>query len=202
MDYAEGLFLGRYWSDTDFENRRHVELFLLYGFLTTLFLVLYYWTGRPLIGVGNFGVVGTIMLIMLSVVNPFLCFKYYGMPVWGKAGILLVKVYKAYLVMSLTVSLILPRLTVQSNGLKDFLIDYLNSTLETYTEKFASGGGSFSTVMGVLTGGIHVVLVVVLVLAAFVIIPGVVVILFKVAQYFFDFLVDRLILRKFFRYKR
>ena len=202
MDYAEGLFLGRYWSDTDFENRRHVELFLLYGFLTTLFLVLYYWTGRPLIGVGSFGLFATIMLVLLSVANPFLCFKYYGMPVWGKAGILLVKVYKAYLVMSLTVSLILPRLTVQSNGLKDFLIDYLNTTLEKYTEKFASGGGSFSTVMGVLTGGIHVVIVVVLVLAAFVIIPGLVVILYKVAQYFYDFLVDRLVLRKFFRYKR
>ena len=202
MDYAEGLFLGRYWSDTDYENRRHIELFLLYGFLTTIFLVLYYWTGKSLLGVGNFGVVGTIMLIMLCLVNPFLCFKYYGMPIWGKGTILFIKVYKAYLVMSLTVSLILPRLTVQSNGLKDFLIDYLNSTLETYTEKFASGGGSFSTVMGVLTGGIHVVLVVVLVLAAFVIIPGVIFILFKLVQYFYDFLADRLILRKFFRYKR
>lgn len=202
MDYAEGLFLGRYWSDTDFENRRHVELFLLYGFLTTLFLVLYYWTGKPLIGVGKFGLFSIIMLSVLSAVNPVMCFKYYGMPLWGKAGILLVKVYKAYLVMSLTVSLILPRLTVQSNGLKDFLIDYLNSTLEKYTEKFASGGGSFSTVMGVLTGGIHVVLVVVLVLAALVIIPGLVVIAYKAVQYLYDFLLDRLILRRFFRYKR
>ena len=89
MDYAEGLFLGRYWSDTDFENRRHVELFLLYGFLTTLFLVLYYWTGKPLIGVGNFGLFSLIMLSVLSAVNPVMCFKYYGMPLWGKAGILL-----------------------------------------------------------------------------------------------------------------
>ena len=40
LDYAEGLFLGRYWSDTDFENRRHIELFLLYGVLTTIFLIL------------------------------------------------------------------------------------------------------------------------------------------------------------------
>ena len=56
--------------------------------------------------------------------------------------------------------------------------------------------------MCVLTGGIHVVLVVVLVLAAFVIIPGVIFILFKLVQYFYDFLADRLILRKFFRYKR
>ncbi len=202
MDYAEGLFLGRYWSDTDFENRKHVELFLLYGVLTSLFLALYYWTGSPLIGVGSFGVVSIIMLSVISALNPVICFKYYGMPLWGKIGILFVKVYKAYLVMSLTVSLIMPRLTVQSNGLKDFLVDYLNSTLEKYTERFASGGGSFSTVMGVLTGGIHVVLVIVLVLAAMIAIPGLVVIIYKVIQYFYDFVIDRLVLRRFFRYKR
>ncbi len=202
MDYAEGLFLGRYWSDTDFENRRHIELFLLYGALTTLFLFLFYWTGRPLIGVGSFGTISIIMLSLLSAGNPFVCFKYYGMPLWGKIGILFVKVYKAYLVMSLTVSLIMPRLTVQSNGLKDFLIDFLNSTLEKYTEKFASGGGSFSTVMGVLTGGIHVVVVIVLVLGAFLVIPGLVVLVYKAVQYFYDFVIDRLILRRFFRYKR
>ena len=202
MDYAEGLFLGRYWSDTDFENRRHVELFLLYGVLTFIFLVIFYWTGSPFIGVGSFGMFGIIMLSLLTVGNPVLCFRYYGMPLWGKACILAVKVYKAYLVMSLTVSLIIPRLTVQSNGLKDFLIDYLNSTLESYTEKFASGGGSFSTVMGVLTGGIHVVLVIVLVIAALILIPGLFVLIFKAVQYFYDLLVDRLILRRYFRHRR
>lgn len=202
LDYAEGLFLGRYWSDTDFENRRHVELFLLYGFLTFIFLVLFYWTGRPVLGVGSFGTLSIVLLSVLSAGNPFLCFRYYAMPLWGKAGILALKGFKTYLIMSLTVSLILPRLTVQSNGLKDFLIDYLNTTLENYTEKFASGGGSFSTVMGVLTGGIHVVLVVVLVLAALVVIPGLFFILYKYVQYFYDFLIDRLILRRFFRYKR
>jgi hypothetical protein len=202
LDYAEGLFLGRYWSDTDFENRRHIELFLLYGVLTTIFLILLYWTGSPFLGVGKFGLFSIIMLVILSVFNPALCFRYYGMPLWGKGGILLVKIYKAYLIMSLTVSLIIPRLTVQSNGLKDFLIDYLNSTLESYTEKFASGGGSFSTVMGVLTGGIHVVLVIVLVFAAMIVIPGLVVLLYKAVQYFYDFLIDRLVLRRFFRYRR
>ena len=202
MDYAEGLFLGRYWSDTDFENRRHVELFLLYGILTSTFLLLLYWTGTPFLGVGRFGLFSIVMLTILSVFNSFLCFRYYSMPLWGKLGILAVKVYKAYLVMSLTVSLIIPRLTVSSNGLRDFLIDFLNSTLEKYTERFASGGGSFSTVMGVLTGGIHVVIVIVLVLAALVVLPGLVVLAYKALQYAFDFLIDRLIIRRFFRYRR
>ena len=67
LDYAEGLFLGRYWSDTDFENRRHIELFLLYGVLTTIFLILLYWTGSPFLGVGRFGLFSIIMLVILSV---------------------------------------------------------------------------------------------------------------------------------------
>ncbi len=202
MDYVEGLFLGRHWSDTDFENRRHIELFILYGILTTLFLITYYWNGTALIGVGDFGTVSLILLIILSLVNPLLCFRYYSFPVWTKLGIIAIKVFKAYLVMSLTVSLILPRITVQNGGLKDFLVDYLNSTLETYTEKYAAGGGSFSTVMGVLTGGIHVVLVGVAVLAALIVIPGLVVIIYKLVQRLYDYIIDRLILRRFFRYKR
>ena len=67
---------------------------------------------------------------------------------------------------------------------------------------FASGGGSFSTVMGVLTGGIHVVLVIVLVIAALILIPGLFVLIFKAVQYFYDLLVDRLILRRYFRHRR
>ncbi|MBR1796412.1 MAG: hypothetical protein IJ757_00120 [Clostridiales bacterium] len=202
MDYAEGLFLGRYWSDTDFENRRHVELFLLYGILTAIFLILFYWTGSPLMGVGRFGTFSIVIMSIMFFLNPVLCFRYYIMPLWGKICVLTVKVYKAYLIMSLTVSLILPRLTVQSNGLRDFLIDYLNSTLERYTDRFASGGGSFSTVMGVLTGGIHVVLVFVLGLAALIVVPGLFVLIFKAVQYVYDFIIDRLILRRFFRYRR
>ncbi len=31
LDYLEGLLLGRLWSDTDYENRRHFGLFVIYG---------------------------------------------------------------------------------------------------------------------------------------------------------------------------
>ena len=45
MDYLEGLCLGRLWSDTDFENRRHLSLFLLYGVFVDLLVVYNYLTG-------------------------------------------------------------------------------------------------------------------------------------------------------------
>ena len=45
VDYLEGLLLGRLWSDTDFENRRHLSLFLLYGVFVDLLVVYNYMTG-------------------------------------------------------------------------------------------------------------------------------------------------------------
>ena len=46
MDYLEGLFLGVQWSDTDFQNRRHISSLVLYGFFVNALLALAYFTGR------------------------------------------------------------------------------------------------------------------------------------------------------------
>ena len=46
MDYMEGLFLGSLWSDTDYENRRHINLFILYGVLVCGIVVLSSFTGQ------------------------------------------------------------------------------------------------------------------------------------------------------------
>lgn len=202
MDYLEGLFLGKHWSDTDFENRRHIELFMLYGMFTALFVGLMFWTGNAFLGLGSFSLFQKTMLIIISVANPFLCFRYYKMPIWGKALVLLTMGFKAYLITSLTVSLIISRITIKSSGIKDFLINFLNTTLETYTNKFAGNGGSFATVMGVFAGGIHVVLVSVGVILALVLIPGLIFLLYKLVQYIYDYAMDRLLIRRIFRYKR
>ena len=91
---------------------------------------------------------------------------------------------------------------VQVGGLQDYLIGYLNSTLETYTEKFASEAGSFATVMGVLMGGIHTVLVFVGIIALAVIVPGLVFLLIRYVQFGYDWVIDKLILKKYFRFRR
>ncbi|MCQ2528674.1 MAG: hypothetical protein MJ108_06085 [Saccharofermentans sp.] len=202
MDYLEGLFLGKLWSDTDFENRRHVGLFILYGLFVDILLLLSYIKGFNILGTGALSVVRVVMYIMFFLACPFLCFRYYRMPFWGKVLVLIEKFLKTFFLIGITISLILPRIKVQSGGLQNYLIDYLNSTLEKYTMKFAADGGSFSTVMGVLTGGIHVVLVVVLILAAAVILPGLIFIAFRYLQYFYDWVLDKVIIKKFFRYKR
>lgn len=198
MDYAEGLFLGKLWSDTDFENRRHVGLFIVYGLLVDVIVVYNYLFGKSILGIGNFGTLQQILLVLLFLACPFLCFRYYRMPIWGKLLILLEKVFKSGLIISLTISLILPRLTVKSPDLQDFIINYLNGTLETYTEKFQASAGSFSTVIGVLAGGVHVVLVVLLFALAAVVVPGVLYLIFRLAQYLYDLLINKFIIKRFF----
>ena len=198
MDYIEGLFLGKLWSDTDFENRKHIGLFVLYGLLCDVIILYAYLLGKSFPGIFLFGAIQFVLFILLFVANPFICFRYYRMPLWGKCLILLVKIFKSYLIVSYTVSLLLPKLSVQVGDLQDFLIAYLNSTLETYTEKFQASAGSFSTVLGVLAGGVHVVGVVLLYAIAAIVIPSLIYLAIKLVQYVWDWVVNTLIIKRFF----
>lgn len=198
LDYLEGLLLGRLWSDTDFENRKHFGLFVIYGLLVDAIVLYIYISGKGLL---NFGIVGPIhiaVFTLLFLANPFISFRYYRMPWWGKILVLAVKIYKSYLIVSYTVSLLLPRLSVQVDDLQDFLMTYLNGTLEKYTEKFQASAGSFSTVLGVLAGGVHVVGTVLLYALAAIIIPGLIYLAIRLVQYVWDWVVNTLIIKRFF----
>lgn len=198
LDYLEGLLLGRLWSDTDFENRRHFGLFVLYGLLVDAIVLYIYISGKGLL---NFGIIGPIhiaVFTLLFLANPFICFRYYRMPWWGKILVLAVKIFKSYLIISYTVSLFLPRLSVQIDDLQDFLMTYLNGTLEKYTEKFQASAGSFSTVLGVLAGGVHVVGTVLLYALAAIIIPSLIYLAIRLVQYVWDWVVNTLIIKRFF----
>ena len=198
MDYLEGLFLGKLWSDTDFENRRHMGLFVLYGLLVVSVVVFNFFFGRMLLGIGSFGVLQIVLLALLFLACPFICFRYYRMPMAGKIIILIEKLFKSYLVMSFTVGQMMRYIKIPKAGLQDYIINYLNSTLESYTEQFAASAGSFATVLAVLAGGIHVVLVFALVIIAAIVIPGVIYLLFVFLQRGYDWLISRFVIKRVF----
>ena len=135
--------------------------------------------------------------IVLFVASPFICFRYYRMPLWGKILVLLEKLYKHVLIVGFTVSLLLPRLTVKSGDLQTFMVDYLNKTLEKYTEKFIESAGTFATIMGVVSGGIHVMVVVFFWAVIAVVIPGALYLVYRLVQYGYDFIIARFIIRKY-----
>ena len=198
LDYLEGLLLGKLWSDTDYENRKHFGLFILYGLFVDAIVLYIYILSRGLLGFGNIGPIHIAVFVLLFLANPFICFRYYRMPLWGKILILLVKISKCYLIVSYTVSLLLPRLSVRVDDLQDYLISYLNSTLEKYTEKFQASAGSFSTVLGVLAGGVHVVGTVLLFALAAIVIPSLIYLAIKLVQYVWDWIVNMFIIKRFF----
>jgi len=196
LDYIEGLFLGKLWSDTDFENRRHTRLFIFYGLLVDLIVVYSFFTGKAIPGLTQTGVIQISIYILLFLACPFINQSYYRMPLWGKIIVLFEKLCKNVLVVGFTVSTILPRIGIQSGELQDFLIDYLNGTLENYTEKFYESAGTFATVIGVIAGGIHVVLVFVLALVVAVAVPGVVFLILRLAQYGYDWVINRFVIKQ------
>ena len=197
MDYIEGLFLGKLWSDTDFENRKHIGLFVLYGLLCDVIILYAYLLGKSFPGIFLFGAIQFVLFILLFVANPFICFRYYRMPLWGKVLVLLERFFHSYLVLDYTVSLLLPKLSVQSSDLSTFLIDLLNGTLEPYTEKFAGSSGSFSTVIGDLAGGVHVVLVACLGIIIAIAVPGLIYLAYRLIQFCWDWLMNVLIIKRF-----
>ena len=138
-----------------------------------------------------------MIFALLFLACPFICFRYYRMPLWGKILVLLEKLYKHVLIVGFTVSLLLPRLTVKSGDLQTFMVDYLNKTLEKYTEKFIESTGTFATIMGVVSGGIHVMVVVFFWAVIAVVIPGALYLAYRLVQYGYDFIIARFIIRKY-----
>ncbi len=202
MDYTEGLLLGKLWSDTDYENRSHAGLFILYGLLTDVIVLYNFLMKTFLMGLGKVTTLEIVLLSLLVVACPFICFRYYRMPIWGKLLVLAEKFFKAFLVTDISVMLMLRVIPIKPGELQDYLMDYLNNTLEDYTDKFAGKAGSFATVMGVIVGGVHTVLIAVLILAAAVLIPGMVFMTVRYLQYAYDWMIERVVLRRFFRYRK
>ena len=202
MDYLEGLFLGRLWSDTDFENRRHTALFVIYGLFVESLVLYYYMTGKSLFLIGDFSTVQLVIFGLLFVACPFINMRYYRMPAWGKALVLIEKLLKSLIVVSFSVSIIASKITVGVDELQSFVIEYLNGTLETYTEKFASSTGSFATVIGVLAGGLHVLLVILLIVVLAVVVPGLIYLAYRILQYCYDWVINKLIIKRFIPNRR
>ena len=84
LDYLEGLLLGKLWSDTDYENRRHFGLFVLYGLFVDAIVLYIYILNKGLFGFGSIGPIHIAVFVLLFLANPFICFRYYRMPLWGK----------------------------------------------------------------------------------------------------------------------
>lgn len=194
MDYLEGLLLGVQWSDTDFENRRHIGSLILYGVAVNLLIALCYFTGAFSAVLKEEFILKTIFFLVIFFACPFICFRYYRFPIWAKLPILGIQACKQVLLTLMLTSWVLPQMTVSSGDIQQILIDYLNSTLEAHTESFQDTAGTFATVLGVITGGVYVVFVFIVAVFLAIIIPGLLFFVVRMLQLGYDKIVAQFIL--------
>ncbi|MDD3959242.1 MAG: hypothetical protein GX099_06340 [Clostridiaceae bacterium] len=194
MDYLEGLLLGSQWSDTDFTNRRHISSLVLYGVFVNALILMNYLTGKlsNLIQ-GNF-TTKLILYLILFVACPFICFRYYRFPIWAKIPILIVQTAKQVLLTLLMLTWARPKITLSSGDIKDTMIEFLNSTLESHTLRYRETAGTFATVVGVLSGGVYIVFMFLAIAILVLVIPGLVFVLVRMIQLGYDKLVAKFIL--------
>ena len=194
MDYLEGLLLGSQWSDTDFTNRRHISSLVLYGVFVNALILMNYLTGKlsNLIQ-GNF-TTKLILYLILFVACPFICFRYYRFPIWAKIPILIVQTAKQVLLTLLMLTWARPKITLSSGDIKDTMIEFLNSTLESHTLRYRETAGTFATVVGVLSGGVYIVFMFLAIAILVLVIHGLVFVLVRMIQLGYDKLVEKFIL--------
>lgn len=190
----EGLFLGSLWSDTDYENRRHLSLFILYGMFVCGLIAMSFFTGQFADLLGAQRVLKLSVFLLLFLASPFLCFRYYRYPIWIKIPILVLEALKYISMTFLFTTWVMPYTAVTAAELQVRVIDYLNKTLESSTKMFAESAGTFSTVLGVISGGVYVVFLFASILILAVLIPGTLFLIVKLIQYGYDKLISKFIL--------
>lgn len=194
MDYLEGLLLGTQWSDTDFENRRHIGSLALYGVVVNLLIAMCYFTGILSAVLKEEFILKTTFFLVIFFACPFICFRYYRYPIWVKLPILAVQACKQVLLTLMLTSWVLPQMTISSGDIQTLLMDYLNSTLEAHTARFQDTAGTFATVLGVITGGVYVVFVFIVAVFLALIIPGILFCIVRMLQLAYDKVVAKFIL--------
>ncbi len=194
MDYLEGLFLGSLWSDTDYENRRHMSLFVLYGMAVCGIVVLSYFTGKFASILSGQQLLKYAVFFTLFLASPFLHFRYYRFPLWGKLPVLLLDALKYFVLTVILTSWVMPFLSFSAVDMQTKVVDFLNHTLETSTKMFVQSAGTFSTVLGVITGGIYVVFLFAVVLVLAVLVPGTFFLIVRLIQRGYDYLVSKFIM--------
>ena len=190
----EGLFLGSLWSDTDFENRRHISLYIMYGMFVCGLVALSYFTGSFSNLLGGQRLLKLVLFLLFFLASPFICFRYYRYPIWVKIPILLVQTCKFVVFTLLFTTWVMPYLRVSSSDLQTNLVNFLNKTLEASTQRFAASAGTFSTVIGVITGGVYVVFLFVSIIILAILVPGTIFLIVRVIQFGYDKLISMFIL--------
>lgn len=194
MDFLEGFLMGPYWSDTEYESRRHIGFFL--------------WVGVSVVGIFVFLLVNPILngwilpwpvpallLTLLALINPFLCKNYYHRPLIIRLLILLALICKQLLAILVLFAILLPMVRLDLATLTASLLEFTNESISGMTNRFSAFGNAAAMILGLLTGTLLTLLESLLVAFIAVLVPGLTLLILRGLQLAIDWLIRRKFLR-------
>lgn len=195
MDFLEGFLLGPYWSDTEYESRHHVGLYLLIGLL--VFGIFIYLLIQPAAGFPAIPwPVPALLLTLMMLVNPYLCKNYYRQPLIVRLLKLTALFIKQLLALLLLIILALPLIKFDLATLTEKLMNLVNEDIANMTDRFSELSNAAAMILGLILGSLFSLAKLLLAAAVGVIIPGLSLLLIRWLQQLLDWLIRQKFLRE------
>ncbi len=153
MDYLEGALLGKLWSDTDFENRKHrgVALFLCAIFWLYAFYLIFLVNFTDETTIMSSFVLWFPLAALMLVASPFVCYYYYNVPLIVRWFFLAFQAAKFLTCYFFLYSLILPLVRFDKDKLITSALTYFNDNVgklfDSTSGTQSMGGLFFNAVM-------------------------------------------------------
>lgn len=191
MDYLEGALLHSWWSDTDYESRRHTGTWLWFSFISFVAIAL---AAVKLNLDGTLGLFeGTTFWLTLGItlfiLTPFLCFAYYKLPFILRVPVLALLLLKYLSFFIIFVNQVASLLVIPPDFDVNTILDWGNRTFGDFLEQSSSQLG----VTGLFVGGGVLVLIglgiALIILALVIFVPILLLKALNAFQYLYDQLV-------------
>ncbi|HHT25283.1 MAG TPA: hypothetical protein GXZ76_07230 [Clostridiaceae bacterium] len=198
MDFWEGFFLGKYWTDSNFEDKPRKSFFLTIGFVIFLFCAVNFMYPKPvekffLMPFWLHLLLGFILLVSL----PFAAAHYHKLNFFVKLLVLLGYLLQYIFLIFGFVQIISGQVGLDTESVPAFFLNMFDRVMSLSGELFTFLGGLGSTIASVLGGIIIGGSIIVLILFVAIFIPLIYIILFRALQR----LIDKTIYNKWYSVK-
>jgi hypothetical protein len=159
MDFLEGFLLGPIWSDTEYETRHHVGFYWLVGWATLAvfaFLAIYPEKAPGWLNMPDY--LPFVLFFLLALLSPFASRYYYRLNLLVKIGILLLQILKFGFGFIAFLQFWRARFVIDLAAVPQSAMDYVNKTIASSSNYFASLGEGTGMLVGIVSGGLLVVL--------------------------------------------
>lgn len=198
MDFWEGFFLGKYWTDSNFEDKSRKLFFLLIGFIVCLLSVINFMFPQltEKIFLMPFWLHLLLGLILLAGL-PFAAAHYHRLNLFLKFLILLCYLVQYIFLIFGFVQIVSGQVGIDTESIPAFFLTIFDRVMSLSGELFTFLGGLGSTIASVLGGIVIGGSIAVLLLFIAIFIPLAYILLFRTLQR----LIDKLIYNKWYSVK-